>query len=35
VWRPRFFDVTLDAGFGGVSNFNSAFRAEFDVNPLA
>jgi AraC family transcriptional regulator len=26
-------DVALDCGFGDVSNFNRAFRAEFGVNP--
>jgi AraC-like DNA-binding protein len=28
-------DLALDTGFGDVSNFNRAFRAEFGVNPLA
>ncbi len=29
----RVLDVALDAGFGDVSNFNRAFRAEFGVSP--
>ena len=29
----RILDVALDAGFGAVSNFNRAFRAEFGVSP--
>jgi AraC-like DNA-binding protein len=29
----RIVDVALDAGFGDVSNFNRAFRAEFGVSP--
>ena len=29
----KILDVALDAGFGDVSNFNRAFRAEFGVNP--
>ena len=28
-------DLALDTGFGDVSNFNRAFRAEFGVNPRA
>ena len=28
-------DVALDSGFGDVSNFNRAFRAEFGMNPRA
>jgi AraC-like DNA-binding protein len=31
----RILDVALDAGFGDVSNFNRAFRAEFGVSPRA
>jgi len=31
--RARILDVALDCGFGDVSNFNSAFRAEFGVSP--
>lgn len=29
----RILDVALDCGFGDVSNFNHAFRAEFGANP--
>jgi transcriptional regulator GlxA family with amidase domain len=29
----RVIDVALDSGFGDVSNFNRAFRAEFRVTP--
>jgi AraC family transcriptional regulator len=29
----RILDVALDCGFGDVSNFNRAFRAEFGVSP--
>lgn len=29
----KVLDVALDAGFGDVSNFNHAFRAEFGVSP--
>jgi len=29
----RVLDVALDAGFGDLSNFNHAFRAEFGVSP--
>ena len=31
----RVIDVALDSGFGDVSNFNRAFRAEFGVSPRA
>jgi AraC family transcriptional regulator len=31
----RIIDVALDAGFGDLSNFNHAFRAEFGVTPTA
>lgn len=31
----RILDIALDAGFGDVSNFNRAFRAEFGVSPTA
>jgi AraC-like DNA-binding protein len=31
----RVLDVALDCGFGDVSNFNRAFRAEFGDSPLA
>jgi AraC-like DNA-binding protein len=29
----KIVDVALDCGFGDVSNFNRAFRAEFGVTP--
>ena len=29
----KVLDVALDCGFGDVSNFNRAFRAEFGVSP--
>ena len=29
----RVLDIALDSGFGDVSNFNHAFRAEFGMNP--
>jgi AraC family transcriptional regulator len=29
----KIIDIALDAGFGDVSNFNRAFRAEFGVSP--
>ena len=31
--RGRILDVALDCGFGDLSNFNHAFRAEFGVSP--
>jgi AraC-like DNA-binding protein len=31
--RGKVLDVALDSGFGDVSNFNRAFRAEFGVSP--
>ena len=31
----RILDIALDCGFGDVSNFNRAFRAEFGVTPRA
>ena len=31
----KVLDIALDCGFGDVSNFNRAFRAEFDVSPRA
>ena len=31
--RRRIIDVAFDSGFGDVSNFNRAFRAEFGVSP--
>jgi AraC-like DNA-binding protein len=33
VERARVIDVAFDCGFGDVSNFNRAFRAEFGVSP--
>lgn len=33
--RARIIDVALGCGFGDVSNFNRAFRAEFGVSPRA
>jgi AraC family transcriptional regulator len=31
----RVLDIALDSGFADVSNFNHAFRAEFNMNPTA
>ena len=31
----RVLDIALESGFGDVSNFNHAFRAEFGASPLA
>jgi AraC-like DNA-binding protein len=31
----KVLDVALDSGFGDVSNFNHAFRAEFGMSPRA
>jgi AraC-like DNA-binding protein len=31
--RERVLEVALACGFGDVSNFNRAFRAEFGINP--
>lgn len=31
--QEKVLDIALDCGFGDVSNFNHAFRAEFGVNP--
>jgi AraC family transcriptional regulator len=31
--KTKIVDIALDCGFGDVSNFNHAFRAEFDVSP--
>ena len=31
--REKVLDIALDCGFGDVSNFNRAFRAEFGVSP--
>jgi AraC-like DNA-binding protein len=33
--QRRIIDIALDCGFGDVSNFNRAFRAEFGVTPRA
>lgn len=33
--RGRILDIALDCGFGDVSNFNRAFRAEFGLSPRA
>ena len=33
--RCKVLDVALDCGFGDVSNFNRAFRAQFGVSPRA
>ena len=33
VEPARVLDIALDSGFGDVSNFNHAFRAEFGVSP--
>jgi AraC family transcriptional regulator len=33
--RAKVLDVALDCGFGDISNFNHAFRAEFGVSPRA
>jgi AraC-like DNA-binding protein len=35
IQRARVIDIALDCGFGDVSNFNRAFRAEFGVSPRA
>lgn len=35
VERDRVLDIALECGFGDVSNFNRAFRAEFGVRPRA
>ena len=32
--RHKVLDVALDCGFGDISNFNRAFRAEFGTTPL-
>jgi len=31
----RVLDIALDSGFADISNFNRAFRAEFNINPMA
>jgi len=33
--RAKILDIAFDSGFGDVSNFNRAFRAEFGVTPRA
>jgi AraC-like DNA-binding protein len=33
--RISILDIAFDCGFGDVSNFNRAFRAEFGINPRA
>jgi AraC family transcriptional regulator len=33
--RAKILDIAFDAGFGDVSNFNRAFRAEFGTAPRA
>ena len=33
--RSKVLDIAFDSGFGDVSNFNRAFRAEFGVSPRA
>jgi AraC family transcriptional regulator len=33
--RAKILDIALDSGFGDVSNFNRAFRAEFGITPRA
>jgi AraC family transcriptional regulator len=33
--KEKVLDVAFDCGFGDVSNFNRAFRAEFGANPRA
>jgi AraC-like DNA-binding protein len=33
--QGRIIDIALDSGFGDLSNFNRAFRAEFGVTPRA
>jgi AraC-like DNA-binding protein len=31
--KEKVLDISLDCGFGDVSNFNRAFRTEFGVSP--
>jgi AraC-like DNA-binding protein len=31
--NEKVLDIAFDCGFGDVSNFNRAFRAEFGVSP--
>lgn len=33
--RSKILDIAFDSGFGDVSNFNRAFRAEFGISPRA
>jgi AraC-like DNA-binding protein len=33
--KGKIVDIALDCGFGDVSNFNRAFRAEFGMSPRA
>ena len=35
TWQANVIDIALSSGFGDVSNFNKAFRAEFGVTPTA
>ena len=35
IQRARVIDIALECGFGDVSNFNRAFRAEFGLSPRA
>jgi AraC family transcriptional regulator len=35
LYPSRVIDIALDSGFGDISNFNHAFRAEFNMNPMA
>jgi AraC-like DNA-binding protein len=35
VDQARVLDIALDSGFGDISNFNRAFRQEFNMNPVA
>jgi AraC-like DNA-binding protein len=35
VDNAKIVDVAFEAGFGDVSNFNRAFRAEFGASPTA
>ncbi len=33
--EAKVLDIAFDCGFGDLSNFNHAFRAEFGVSPRA
>jgi AraC-like DNA-binding protein len=35
VDRARVLDIALASGFRDISNFNRAFRVEFNMNPVA